>query len=295
VRHPSEPPAPEVVNGLKRALVSDLDYISWSARRILLETNDNQFASLRADSRSALLKKNIELVNGEFSHEDYEGFSGLHEIVSADSAIIKDEHVEQLVSFMEEPKWDGADERAVYTLLAASRFRPQLILSLRDRLSKAHGSGLDQIKKAATMHHLTLAVLARANYEIEKGASALSIDSIRALLETRTDSEQRMFGAYEAYLYWLDHPVERTAIETELRSLVGRTEPDLRMAANRALEMIWVGRISLAAPDPIGVPRGLARARLDLLMTHPEEHIASAARLSLERWLDASGPRKGGN
>jgi hypothetical protein len=283
----------ESIDALKRALSSKDDYISWSARRIVL-TSLGPNVSFPAKERADFLRRNIETEHlgrlDRYEHDD--GYIRFYEAASADGSLVQDENVSQLIEIMETANLSGANAEAARTLLAAARWRPHYVLSQRDRLNKLPGRGFTPNQEVAELHDLVLAALARADYEVKKSLGTTSLSSIRSLLETRTDAEQRMFGTYAAYLSWLDRPGERVAIEQELRALAAGPEPELRISANQALEMIWVGRLTLTDLDRARNPRGLTRARLDLLVANPEPHIASAARISMEKWLDATSAKR---
>jgi hypothetical protein len=244
------------------------------------------------EQRIDLFTRNIQFENdgsGSGLFENRNGYIRFHQAAAANSNLVQQANISQLIGIITKPSWSGDDINAAQTLLAAARWQPDYVLSQKSKLYDLPASGGlsdTNASGAANLHSLVLAALARANYEAKKILAPLSLQDIQSLLRTRTDFEQRTYGVFAAYLFWLDRPSERPALERELRSLRNQPQPDLRIAANRALEMIWVGSLTLI--DTINNPAALARARLDLLAEHPEPHIASAARISMERWFSAT-------
>ncbi len=125
--------------------------------------------------------------------------------------------------------------------------------------------------------------LARAHWEERNTAGKpLSVEDAVALLRERSSATARLRGVCVAYLVWLEDAKARATIEARLRELAGRHEPELRMAANQALEMIWVGKLVLV--DTQG-RRSLGRARVDLFSEHGDFLLEAAALLALEHWI----------
>lgn len=245
---------------------------------------------LSEDERSALLNR---FIGGECSgsHRDVldnpDPYWRFYTVIEANKKVFKPDHVRELQRVFKACMWGYSHHHFVKLLLAAAKYQPEATLALKDDLNKLDGSSgwFENDETNRQLHEWVAAALARAAYERGKADGSLSLGTIRALLETREQADKRTFGSYAAYLFWLDKNDERGALEGLLRDLSARPEADVRMAANRAIEMIWVARSTVGGASD--VPVNLALARLTVLMGHPEIPIAVAARFAWERLANA--------
>jgi hypothetical protein len=184
-------------------------------------------------------------------------------------------------------------------LFDATRWQPGLILEIERDLLKP--SLLRSSSGGPEFREATMAILARARYEVRRvctqsscsdsryGSLPVQLSEIAALLKTRTSYERRIDGVYATYLHWLDTPRERKQVEFVVDEQSRRPEPELRVAANMAREMIQIG-----AWTQVGgaVTPGLALARIRYFESIDDVHTRFAARLAMERWIDATAEQR---
>jgi hypothetical protein len=135
--------------------------------------------------------------------------------------------------------------------------------------------------KTPEMHRRILGVLARAKYEADRKVyGARERENCLQMMRTPEDPEQRVFGSYCSYLLAIDQPRELSGIVDAVRPILNSKEPMDRVAASSALEMLamasWVAR---AREDLTELNR--IRVLLRTQTSHPEAHIAFAARIGL--------------
>lgn len=169
-------------------------------------------------------------------------------------------------------------------LFDIARWRPQKVLASR-AIFADHQSWAGRSQDDLRHREVSLAILARADYESRRTTGVPSEADITKALANRTDYAARIRGVYAAYLRWLEAPDRRAAISALLAAQAERPEPELRIAANLAREMIRVGEQTEVGGK---ITPGLALARLRYFQSHAAVHIHFAARLSMERWIEAT-------
>ncbi|MGO7359977.1 hypothetical protein ACCS66_35465 [Rhizobium ruizarguesonis] len=215
--------------------------------------------------------------------DDPDPYSLFYTVLETTKDVFKSDNVLELVSVMQKCNWAGSKRRLPELLVAAAKYQPDAILGLEDQLRKLD-IGQAQSRTNSELPELAVAPVARADYERRKAEGSLSLQSIRSLVETRERADRRISGSYAAYLFWLDNNGERGAVERLLQDLGKEPDADVRMAANRAREMIRIARVTVAATPE--VPFGLALARLQMFEESQEVHIVTAAHLALELLID---------
>lgn len=176
---------------------------------------------------------------------------------------------------------------ALEMLFDIAGLQPKMVMDLKPNLA-ALGTRPED-KERVGFGFAASAILARASYELGKADASISLQRIEQMLRTRTDHQLRQFGAYAAYLLWLDVPAEREHVEKLLAQIAAGVEPELRIDANMAREMIRVGTQTEVGPQ---TSAALALARLRDYMTDSAVHVNLAARVAMERWYDATEPQK---
>jgi hypothetical protein len=276
---------------LKRSLASRNEYVADLAGHLALTSN----GGLREYMTPAQQKGHvIDAIRGqiglEFGYEDLDRRNFIYEIGRMHRSLIQDDAIALLVESFTS-YWSVTQGGTAATLLFdAARWQPGKILASSPRFRAWKRSSLSPVD-AIGFRETALAILARARYEqrrlclVPGCAGGVKLDEIADLLATRTNYETRVDGVYAAYLRWLDTPADRQSIETLLATQAERPEPDLRITANMAREMIRVG-----AQTEVGdhITPGLALARIRYLESQNNIHIRFAARLAMERWIDAT-------
>jgi hypothetical protein len=102
-----------------------------------------------------------------------------------------------------------------------------------------------------------------------------------ALLKSDDNRDSRLFGAYGLFLLSIDDPISVKHSREVLSELVNSAEPQRRIAASQALEML---KVSDLVSDVKRDKRSLSlnRSKLKFLQKNPESHISFAAQISLE-------------
>ncbi len=222
--------------------------------------------------------------------------NAIYDAGKVDAALLKASDVTLLLEHLSQTWGNGAS----LMLFDIARWQPNAVLGAEEKFHSSFGLAMSS-GTAVGFRETTLGILARARYELRSScitsgcdgskdtSSPISLQDIRRLLQKRTRYDDRVQGAYFAYMRWLDARTDRSSIEQILAEQASRPEPDLRIAANMAREMVRVGALTEVSRD---VSAGLALARIRYFGALQTPHLTHAARLSMERWIDATSANR---
>lgn len=187
--------------------------------------------------------------------------------------------VNMQIEAMENPVWSGQDAESAHCLIALAKFAPDPILGAKQRL---YQQKIERLSPSDINHELIRAVLARATYESLRKAKDPSPETkLLQLIQWSLDDDERVFGAYGLLFLALDDSASVKRFTPPLQKLASDPQPQTRIAANRALEMVRVAQlVDEAKHDRRLVP--LNKSKLRLLRSHPEIHLGVAGQVCLE-------------
>jgi len=276
----------------RRNEANDL-YLQWASANVLGQVARANPGSPPGPDAHELVIDSIRLafIDSRFpkvmtAFEEVNEADVISRFATGDHAAVGEDTVDLILECIENPKESSVPTSAAKALLALSKWAPDVVLKKRDRLYQMSGHGINQEDSSLTsLHSYFQAALARAHYEQERTRDrAKLVPTLLEWMKTGTDNDLRIFGSYGLFFLTIDEPETHDEVTKTLGTLRESKEPHVRMAANRALEMIRVGQCVVEGKsDRTSFARN--RARVEFLLNQPEAHLSVAAQVALEEMV----------
>jgi hypothetical protein len=167
----------------------------------------------------------------------------------------------------------------VYALSSIAMIAPEDLKRLAGAVVGANGMDTKYVLEG---HEWLLGALAHASYERSRIANpGGTLGEILDTLSTESSRDIRTTAVYEIFWLAMTDPVLAVTARKDLADLQSKAQPELRIDARKALEVIEVAGIyhrsrRVAAETP------LCRSQLRYLTQYPDRHIRYAAQLALD-------------
>ncbi len=168
-------------------------------------------------------------------------------------------------------------------LTSPQAMTPEVIVALRATVTNPD-AGFDlRISIADALVQLT--------YVDAQVATLQAMPDWIALLKNNIDKDGRTIAAYALFAIAIRDPLQERSILYELEKLRGDAEPQVRLAASKAIEMIAIGdSIQEARNHPEQIAH--IKSKLNVLSNSDEEHLKIAAKVVLQEIAKIESSKK---